>query len=284
MPWNKQDTNMKQTFSDKTSGPGASYSWESKKMGNGSLTITDVIQDKLVKTDLNFMENGTAKAGWELEAKDGGTNVKWYMDSEVAGGFLTKAISKYFFLFMDKMVGKDFEQGLASLEKAASATPALPNMPDPKMVVEEKNAAALNILFIKTSADKFADIGPRLGAAYAEIGNFAKPLGIKTSGAPMAFYSGPTYPMSIEAAVPVDKLPPATQGSINTKQVLESKVVVIHFWGPYELVPKAYDKIKEWMKANNKESNGAPYEVYIGDPMTTKDPYQVQTDIVQPIK
>jgi effector-binding domain-containing protein/ribosome-associated toxin RatA of RatAB toxin-antitoxin module len=286
MPWNKKDPNMKKNWGDKTSGTGASYSWESKdkQVGNGSLTITESVPDKLVRTDLNFMENGTGKGGWELEEKDGGTNVKWFMDSEAGGGFFTKAISKYVFLFMDKMVGKDFEDGLASLKKAAEATPALPNMPDPKMVVEEKNSPSRDLLYIKTSADNFGDIGKRLGSAYGEIGAFAKSLGLKTTGAPMAFYSGPDYPMQIEAAVPVDKLPPATQGNINVKQIQESKAIVIHFWGPYELIPKAYDKIKDWMKANNKESNGAPYEVYIGDPGVEKDPYKVQTDIYQPIK
>lgn len=286
MPWNKKDPNMKKTWGDKTSGAGASYSWESKvkDVGNGKMTITESVPAKLVKTDLEFMENGTAKAGWEIEEKDGGSNVKWFMDTEVQGNIFTKAISKYFFLFMDKMVGPDFEEGLASLEKAAAAAPALPNMPDPKMETEEKNAAAMNLLYIKTSADNFNDIGKRLGDAYQQIVTFSKSLGIKTTGAPMAFYSGPDYPMQIEAAVPVDKLPPATQGSVNTRQLQESKTVVVHFWGPYELLPKAYDKIKEWMKSNNKEANGAPYEIYLGDLGNEKDMYKVQTDIVQPIK
>ncbi|MBI2730622.1 MAG: SRPBCC family protein [Sphingobacteriales bacterium] len=287
MPWNKKDPNMKKNWGEKTSGVGASYSWESKvkDVGNGSMTITESVPDKLVKTDLNFMENGVAKAGWELNEKDGGTNVKWFMESEATGNFFTKAVSKYFFFFMDKMVGPDFEQGLAELKKAAEATPAMPtNMAEPKMEIEEKNSPAMNLLYIKTSADNFEDISKRLGSAYAAMGTFAKPLGIKMVGAPMAFYSGPTYPMQIEAAIPVNKLPPATQGDINTKQLMESRAVVVHYWGPYVLIPKAYDKIAAWMKANGKEANGAPYEVYIGDPGTIKDPYQVQTDIVQPIK
>lgn len=285
MPWNKKDSAMKITWTDKTSGTGASYSWTSKKMGNGSLTITETVPDKMVKTDLNFMENGTAKAAWELADKDNGTLVKWFMDSEVSGSFFTKAISKYAFLFMDKMIGPDFEEGLQGLEKAAAANPAMPSgMPEPKMETEEEHLGALNILYIKTSADNFDAIAKKLSAAYGEIGAFAQSLSLKQTGAPMAFYSGKTYPMQIEAAVAVDKLPPATQGNVNTKQLLETRAVVVHFWGPYVLIPKAYDKISEWMKANNKEYNGAPYEVYIGDPGTIKDPYQVQTDIIQPIK
>ncbi|MGE5106236.1 MAG: SRPBCC family protein [Sphingobacteriales bacterium] len=287
MPWNQKDPQMKKTWGDKTEGVGASYSWESKvrDVGNGKLTITESVPNKLVKTDLDFMENGTAKGGWEMNEKDGGTEVKWFMESKAGGGFFSKAISKYVFLFMDKMVGPDFEKGLEGLKKAAEASPAMPTgLAEPKMEVEEKNTSTLNLLYIKETANNFDEIGPKLGAAYSEIGTFYKGLGIKETGAPMAFYSGPTYPMQMEAAVPVNKLPPATEGRINTKQLMEGRAVVIHFWGPYSLIPKAYNKIAEWMKANNKESNGAPYEVYIGDAGTIKDPYQVQTDIYQPIK
>jgi effector-binding domain-containing protein len=157
-------------------------------------------------------------------------------------------------------------------------------MPDPKMELEEKNTAAMNLLYIKTSAKSYGDISKNLASAYAEMGIFSKDLGLKLTGAPMAFYSGSGFPMQIEAAMPVNKLPPATKGSINTRQLMESRAVIVHFWGPYELTSKAYDKIKEWMQTNKKEANGAPYEVYIGDPGTIKDPYQVQTDIIQPIK
>ncbi|HET9056815.1 MAG TPA: GyrI-like domain-containing protein [Chitinophagaceae bacterium] len=287
MPWNQKDPQMKQVWGAKTEGVGASYSWESKvrDVGNGKITITESVPDKLVKTELDFLENGKATAAWEIKQKEGGTEVKWYLDSKVGGNFFAKTMQRYFFLFMDKMVGPDLEKGLENLQKQAEANPAMPSgMPEPKMEIEEKNTSTMNILYIKETAANISEIGAKLGAAYAEIGTFAKSIGIKATGMPMAFYSGSSYPMQLDAAVPVNKLPPATEGRINTKQLWESRAVVVHFWGPYELIPKAYAKIAEWMKANNKESNGAPYEVYVGDPLVIKDPYQVQTDIYQPIK
>jgi effector-binding domain-containing protein/ribosome-associated toxin RatA of RatAB toxin-antitoxin module len=287
MPWNKRDPQMKKSWGDKTEGVGAYYSWESKvkDVGSGNMTITESVPNKSVKTDLDFLENGKAKGGWEIKEKDGGSEVKWFMDSEASGGFFGKAMQKYFFLFMDKMLGPDFVQGLESLKKEAEANPAMPTgMPEPKMEIEEKNTATMNLLYIKETAANMGEIGPKLGAAYAEISAFYKTIGIKETGMPMAFYTGNSFPMQFDAAIPVNKLPPATDGRINTRQMLESHAVVVHYFGPYELLPKAYAKIAEWMKANNKEPNGAPYEVYIGDPEKIKDPYQVQTDIYQPVK
>ena len=55
MPWNRKDPNMHQTFGDKDSGTGASYSWTStdKEVGNGTLTITESVPDTRVMTALD---------------------------------------------------------------------------------------------------------------------------------------------------------------------------------------------------------------------------------------
>ena len=53
-----------------------------------------------------------------------------------------------------------------------------------------------------------------------------------------------------------------------------------------ELTYEGYDALREWLKDNKKKASGAPYEIYIGEPIDSKgkpaDPYRVQTDIVFP--
>jgi effector-binding domain-containing protein len=46
----------------------------------------------------------------------------------------------------------------------------------------------------------------------------------------------------------------------------------------------AYEAAADRMKSGNAKADGAPYEIYIGDPMVQKDPYKVQTDVVFPVK
>jgi hypothetical protein len=126
MPWNKKDPNMQVTWSDVTEGPGAKYSWASShsEVGNGSVTISKSDPNKLVSTELDFMENGKASGDFIFEETAEGTKVTWTMDSDMG----MNPVFKFLGLFMDGMVGPDFEQGLATLEETAKANP----IPEPQ--------------------------------------------------------------------------------------------------------------------------------------------------------
>jgi effector-binding domain-containing protein len=151
----------------------------------------------------------------------------------------------------------------------------------PKMVVEEITVQPMIVLVIKDTAATMADIGPALGEDYGEIGAFMHKNGLQFAGAPLAWYHTQREPFILEAGIPVDKKPAAGEGRITIREIGPAKAVVVHFWGPYELTGQAYDKIREWLKKNNKTAKGAPFDMYLTDPTTVKDPYQVQTDIVQ---
>jgi effector-binding domain-containing protein len=97
----------------------------------------------------------------------------------------------------------------------------------------------------------------------------------------MAWYHTDKEPYILEAGIPVDKKPTATHPSITVKEIGPAKAVVVHFWGPYELTPQGYEKVRDWLKKNNKKAMGSPYDVYLTDPTTVNDPYKVQTDIIQ---
>ena len=63
-------------------------------------------------------------------------------------------------------------------------------------------------------------------------------------------------------------------------------VTIAHFYGPYSLLGQGYDAVKERLKDEKKSAKGAPYEIYIDDPVDKNgkavDPYRVRTDIVFP--
>ena len=151
----------------------------------------------------------------------------------------------------------------------------------PKMVVEEITVQPMIVLAIRDTAATMADIGPKLGKNYGLIGQFMGQNGLQMAGAPMAWYHTDKEPYILEAGISVDKKPTVTHPAITVKEIGQAKAVVVHFWGPYELTTQGYDKVKEWLKKNNKKPLGSPYDVYLTDPTTVSDPYQVQTDIIQ---
>ncbi|MBE0663541.1 MAG: SRPBCC family protein [Bacteroidales bacterium] len=101
------------TYAGPELGTGASYSWTSDDpaAGNGKLTIIESIPYSLIKTEIDFMERGTANAEYRFHAEEGGTMMTWSMKSDMGNN----PIGRYMGLFMDKWLGNDFEKGMAKL-------------------------------------------------------------------------------------------------------------------------------------------------------------------------
>jgi hypothetical protein len=111
--WQERDPGMKITYSEKTTGVGAWSSWESKQEGNGKMTIKSQTPTKVVY-DLEFPDMGMRSEGFvELAPDTAGTKVTW-VD---AGDLGMNPMSRWFGLFLDKMIGPDFERGLTNIAK-----------------------------------------------------------------------------------------------------------------------------------------------------------------------
>jgi len=120
-PWGKMDPDARMTYEGPPAGVGASYAWVSSKneVGEGKNTIVESKPNELVRFKLEFRKPmaGTNDAEFTFKPEAGGTVVTWTMSGKM--GFMGKALG----LFMDceKMVGTEFEKGLASMKSVAEA-------------------------------------------------------------------------------------------------------------------------------------------------------------------
>ena len=117
-PWEEIDPDMKRTHSGSPSGAGAVYEWEgNRKAGKGRMKITRSDAPSRIDIALDFLKpfKSSNTAMFELGARDGGTHVTWRMVGPKT--FFTRVMG--IFTSMDKMVGPDFEKGLAKLDEAA---------------------------------------------------------------------------------------------------------------------------------------------------------------------
>ena len=119
-PWASLDPNMKVTYSGPPSGAGASYSWRGNdQVGEGKMTITDSKPDELVRIDLQFIKPFASSNITEFLLKPTGsqTQVTWTMRGQHT--FVSKAMCLV--IDMDKLIGPDFERGLAQLKPLAES-------------------------------------------------------------------------------------------------------------------------------------------------------------------
>jgi hypothetical protein len=119
-PWEKLDAGMKRELSGAPAGTGAVYYWNGNdKVGEGRMTITDSQPAKSVTINLEFLKPfaATNKTQFDFAPSGTGTNVTWTMSGH--NNFIAKVMCV--FMSMEKMVGPDFEKGLAQLDGATGA-------------------------------------------------------------------------------------------------------------------------------------------------------------------
>ena len=117
-PWAKMDPSMKTTYEGPASGAGASYSWAgNSKVGEGKMSITQVKPSEQVLIQLDFLKPFKASnlTTFDFKAESKTTVVTWTMSGK--NNLFAKAM--HMVMNMDKMIGPDFEKGLAQMKAEA---------------------------------------------------------------------------------------------------------------------------------------------------------------------
>jgi uncharacterized protein YndB with AHSA1/START domain len=117
-PWEKKDPSMKRSFGGPKEGKGSSYAWDGdKNVGQGRMEIVEATAPSKVALKLDFMKPFEAhnKVQFDLIPKGELTEVVWDMQGPVP--YVGKIM--HVFVNMDRMVGADFEAGLANLKSVA---------------------------------------------------------------------------------------------------------------------------------------------------------------------
>jgi len=118
-PWERIDPNLARTYSGPDAGVGARYSWVgNKKVGSGNMETTSDEPNRIVlRLEFTAPWKAINTTTFDLAETSGTTTVTWTMAGQHEGlrGLLMRLMP------MDKIVGKDFEKGLAQLKARAES-------------------------------------------------------------------------------------------------------------------------------------------------------------------
>lgn len=136
--WNKLDPNWKVTYSEATSGTGASFSWisENEQAGNGKITITKSEPFNSVEATMEFEGMNPATLYHKFEAVEGGTKVTLGMNADIGSNIMAKYMLN---IWGDKMVGGRYDESLKYMEEYIKNNP---KQAAPEPVIE--NTDSLN--------------------------------------------------------------------------------------------------------------------------------------------
>jgi uncharacterized protein YndB with AHSA1/START domain len=119
-PWAGLDPDTKYTYSGPATGVGARMEWASANpdVGNGSQEVLEVEPGRRVTSKLDFGMDNPTTSTISLLPDGTGTRITWALDTDFSGSLL----GRYFGLALDRMVGPDYEKGLAQLQAVAEST------------------------------------------------------------------------------------------------------------------------------------------------------------------
>jgi hypothetical protein len=120
-PYAKMDPNARYTFGGPSSGPGATLSWiGNNQIGEGRMTIIESHPSERVRMKLEFIKPFASRgvAEFTFRPERDGTNVTWSMIGPRS--YLSKLAG--LIMNLDKMIGGQFEEGLANLKRVSEAS------------------------------------------------------------------------------------------------------------------------------------------------------------------
>lgn len=274
-PWAKLDTNAINTYSDKTSGVGAYWTWKgNKEVGEGKQTIKESVLGEKIKMALEFNGwDGVSYSDWKFEKTDNNkTKISWGFD-----GAETAFPMRFFNLFMKGPLTKSYKEGLGNLKTLAekrAKEKVYRGYKINEITIPEKHYV-LNRSEVKVeNIQQF--YMQNLGNLFVKI----QKAGAEMDGMPSGLFfkwdekNGVT---DMAASIP-------TKTAVNIKgaetlTIPEKRALQINYFGEYDKTSNAHYAIDEYMKDYDLLNDAPIIEEYVTDPVEEKDPSKWLTKI-----
>ncbi|MDP2686567.1 MAG: GyrI-like domain-containing protein [Aequorivita sp.] len=282
-PWKKEDSTIVFTYAEKTSGEGASYSWDGEM--SGSMTTTKVIPNKEIEQDLTLNTPAgerNPKVYWTFEEVDGGTKVTWGMKGEHT------LIDKAYY----SLSGFNFDASMHEMNKSGLEGIAMEVAEDMKQYsinVDGVTQYGGGYYMYTTTVAKQDEIEGRLDAMLEQVMGFITQNNLNMAGAPFTIYNEfdtTTGTVIFSTCIPVKEQVITPEGSPVVCGFMEPvSAVKTTLKGDYKNISEAYTKTRQYIEKNNLQidPNGKLFEVYITDPEETPNPANWLTEIYIPI-
>jgi len=149
--------------------------------------------------------------------------------------------------------------------------------------LEKTTVKDMSVLFIADTAKTDEAIKEIFEKDYGELMQFIQQNKLQPLKF-MAWHYTTQAPWALDVAIETNQLPAQLSGRIQSRTQTGGEMLIAHVRGAYDQLGQAYAQIEKWMKENNQKAKTTPFEIYINNPFTVKDPSEIRTDIYQPIE
>lgn len=275
-PFVQEDPKMELSYSNIREGKGAQMTWISEVTGNGSNIYTNVVDNKLIESDLMFEGMDTSQYAFIFEPKDNqSTDLTWTMKSRF--GFPYNVMGPVF----KYMIKKSYKKGLDNIEKVVNErlTKGLYSGYAITEMIGQERKYAMNRKIVPVK-DVTGFYTQSLGVIFQKIQN----EGLTMTGKPVALffnYDEVNSVTDMAAGAPINLAKEIKDLSFIS--IPSQLVVQAEHKGPYEGLATVHEAINTYIKDHSLTKNGPAIEEYVSDPVIEKDPQKYITKIIYPV-
>jgi effector-binding domain-containing protein len=261
--WWKLDTNQVRTFSGPIFGLNSKFAWSSrnKDVGNGEVAIIEEKPFEYVKLTITFGKEMHSTNTFRFMQLGDKLLVNWSMEGEL------KFLAKWFRFFLDKAVGKDFEEGLANIKRLSE------DIVKNKVVFFNDSFPETKIIFISDSTNMDPNqISQKYAKAFQELMDFSNSNNLKHTGGPIAItrsYTEKSY--VFDACLPVENPDTlTTTGRVKIGTIPAHYVLRAVYLGSYDGFEEVYSQINQYLAKHQLTPKWNFFEMYYTDPTLVK--------------
>ena len=277
--WILKDPKIVLHFSEITKGENASYRWESKKSGNGSLKNVKVVKNTSIDQKMTFGKSVSDVQFNFMSTENNETKVTWKIKGKL--DFFFKAFSLVYG-GMDKMIGTEYEESLKNIQTK---------------VTEKLNASSFEFqgttehgggfyLYLPIKSDNAEEFSTFWKEGFDNLKKFATKNNITIIGAPFTIFDLVNETeINGKVALPIgEKVSPKSILPIGCDYQPKQTVLKAVHIGSYQLLKNSWDKLNSYIINQNLKVLGSSFEVYTIYFDITEDPTMWQTDLYIPVQ
>ena len=267
-PWKDMEKGQVNRWEGEDGTVGSVQFWEGDTVGKGSQRIVDLEQDRLVRTELSFIEpwEATSAVTLLLDRMDDGTRITWTMAQD--NNFMGRIFA--LFLDMDKMIGPDLEQGLANLAAMAEVAEAerqadLAARTFKGYLMEQVERPATIYVGRRVKGLKWDALEDLVLETLPAVRNALTAMGVDMNGPATAIYfdwDERTRTTDIMLAYPVEEVPATQIPGLIVYEAPASACMQTTHQGSVEYVELAHAALDEMIRTRGLEHYGNVFEVY----------------------
>ena len=271
--WLRQDTTATIVYDGPPSGAGSVLRWQSNTDGNGSIRLAQATPSSSVTIELAMDRQTPSLSSIKIvDAGNGKSRVTWDLEIDFGGN----VYGRWFGLFVDWLVGPDFERSLADLNAMLVSTRK-------RMSTAQDVALPLTHVLSFRSTTSVAAIGGDLATSFARISRYAIERNLPIIGAPFVSYPGWNgRTTDVVAMLPV-AMPDTGNADVRGVTRPAMRAVAIDYYGPYELIGLARDALEQYLAARDIPA-GESWEEYLTDPAAAPDPATWHTRVYYAVR